>query len=63
MPNACPFNNIQFLQKIELGQQKSREFMDEIMATVISDLDKPLASNNILSILTYVLSSVIILFI
>ena len=42
LSNACPFKNKQFIQKIELGQQKSKEFMDEMMETVISDLNKPL---------------------
>ena len=41
LPNACPFNNKHFIQKIELGQHKSKEFMDEMMETVISDLNKP----------------------
>ena len=44
LSNACPFNNKQFIQKIELGEQKPKEFMDEIMETVISDLKKPLKS-------------------
>ena len=47
LSSACPFNNKQFIQKIELGQQKSKEFMDEMMETVISDLNKPLNSKNI----------------
>ena len=38
------------MQKIELGQQKPKEFMDEMMETVISDLNKPLKSNNISTI-------------
>ena len=46
LSNACPFKNKQFIQKIELGQQKSKEFMDEIMETVVSDLDQPLISKN-----------------
>ena len=37
MPNACPFNN----KQIELGQQKPKEFMDKMMETIISDLEKP----------------------
>ena len=44
LSKACPFNNKQFIKKIELGQQKPKEFMDEIMETVISDLKKPLKS-------------------
>ena len=40
--NACPFYNKKFIQKIELGQQKPKEFMDVMMDTVISDLIKPL---------------------
>ena len=50
MSNACPFNNKPFLKKIELGQQKPKEFMDKMMETVISDLNKPLKSNNNLNI-------------
>ena len=50
LSNSCPFNNKQFIQKIELGQQKPKEFMDEIMETVISDLNKPLKSNSLLRI-------------
>ena len=46
LSNTCPFNNKQFIQKIELGQQKPKEFMDEIMETVVSDLNKPLKSNH-----------------
>ena len=46
LSNACPFKNKQFIQKIELGQQKSKEFMDEIMETVVSELNKPLKSNH-----------------
>ena len=48
LSNACPFKNKQFIQKIELGQQKSKEFMDEIMETVVSELNKPLKSNHYL---------------
>ena len=40
--NSCPFNNKQLLLKIELGQMKPKEFMDEMMETVISDLSMPL---------------------
>ena len=47
LSKACPFNNKQFIQKIELGQQKPKEFMDEIMATVIIDLNKPLGLKSI----------------
>ena len=50
LSKACPFINKQFIQKIELGQQKPKEFMDEIMETVISDLNKPLKSNSLLRI-------------
>ena len=46
LSDDCPFNNKQFIQKIELGQQKPKEFMDEIMETVISDLNKPIISTN-----------------
>ena len=55
MPNACPFNNKQFLQKIELGQQKPKEFMDKMMETVISDLSdlKKPKSNHIFKIFQY----------
>ena len=42
----CPFNNKKFVQKIELGEHIPKEFMDEIMETVISDLNKPLQRNN-----------------
>ena len=42
LSNACPFSNKHFIKKIELGQQKQKEFMDEMMETVISDLKKPL---------------------
>ena len=42
LSNTCPFNNKQFIQKIEFGKQKSKEFMDEMMETVISDLKSPL---------------------
>ena len=49
LSKTCPFNNKQFIQKIELGQQMPKEFMDEIMETVVSDLNKP-KSNNPLSI-------------
>ena len=52
LSNTCPFNNKQFIQKIELGQQKPKEFMDEIMETVVSDLNKPLKSNNFKSFST-----------
>ena len=38
----CPFNNKQFIKKIKFGQQKHKEFMDEMMETVISDLKKPM---------------------
>ena len=48
--NACPFNNKQLLHKIELGQMEPKEFMDEMMETVISDLNKPLNSKNILKL-------------
>ena len=41
LSNACPFNNKQFIQKIQLGRQKPKEFMDEMMETVISDLKGP----------------------
>ena len=41
LSNACPFNSKQFIQKIEFGQQQPKEFMDEMMETVISDLIKP----------------------
>ena len=41
LSNACPFNNKKFIEKIELGNQKPKEFMDEILETVISDLNKP----------------------
>ena len=44
LSSVCPFNNKPFIQKIQLGQQKPKEFMDEIMETVISDLKKPLKS-------------------
>ena len=44
LSNACPFNHKQFIQKIEFGQQKSKEFMDEMMETVISDLNKPMGN-------------------
>ena len=55
LSNACPFNNKQFLQKIELGQQKPKEFMDKIMETVISDLSdlKKPKSNHIFKIFQY----------
>ena len=46
----CPFNNKQFIKRIKLGQQKPKEFMDEMMETVISDLNKPLNSKNILKL-------------
>ena len=46
LSKACPFNNKQFVQKIELGEQKPKEFMDEMMETVISDLNKPIISTN-----------------
>ena len=52
LSKACPFNNKKFIQKIELGQQKPKEFMDEIMETVILDLNKPLKSNKIMIIHT-----------
>ena len=45
LSKACPFNNQQFVQKIELGQQLPKEFMDEIMETVVSDLSKPKSNN------------------
>ena len=38
---ACPFNNKQLLHKIELGQMEPKEFMDEMMETVLSDLSMP----------------------
>ena len=47
LSKACPFNNKQFIQKIELGQQKPKEFTDEIMETIVSDMNKPLNSKNI----------------
>ena len=46
----CPFNKKQFIKRIKLGQQETKEFMDEMMETVISDLNKPLNSKNILKV-------------
>ena len=39
LSNTCPFLQKQLLKKIVLGQQEPKEFMDEIMETVILDLD------------------------
>ena len=55
LSKACPFNNKQFIHKIELGQQMPKEFMDEIMETVVSDLNKPLSSNDISNISTHII--------
>ena len=38
----CPFSNKQFIKRIKLGKQEHKEFMDEMMESVISDLSKPL---------------------
>ena len=48
LSKACPFNNKQFIEKIELGQQIPKEFVDEIMEIVVSDMNKP-KSNKCLS--------------
>ena len=61
LSKTCPFNNKQFIQKIELGQQMPKEFMDEIMETVVSDLKKPLKSNNIFCINDYHITQQIII--
>ena len=53
LSKACPFNNKQFVQKIELGQQKPKEFTDEIMETVVSDMNKPLKSNDMFLSIQY----------
>ena len=38
----CPFNEKTFVQSIQLGRQQiEREFLDEIMDTVISDMNMP----------------------
>ena len=38
----CPFNELTFVQKIQLGRQQiEREFLDEILDTVISDMNTP----------------------
>ena len=37
----CPFSNKEFIKRIKVGQQEPKEFMDEMMETVISDLNKP----------------------
>ena len=41
LSNACPFKSKQFVQRIELGQQAPKEFVDMMLETVISDLNKP----------------------
>ena len=40
----CPFKNKQFIKRIKLGQEEPKEFMDEMMQDVLSDLNKPLAT-------------------
>ena len=42
LSNDCPFGNKQFIKRIKLGQKEPKEFMDEMMDTVISDLREPL---------------------
>ena len=38
----CPFNEKTFVQRIQLGRQQiEREFLDEIMDAVISDMNTP----------------------
>ena len=39
LSNACPFLHKQFIKRIVLGQHEQKEFMDEMMETVILDLD------------------------
>ena len=44
----CPFNEQSFVQKIQLGRSTvEREFLDEIMETVISDMKAPLTPSRI----------------
>ena len=38
---ACPFEKKIFMQRIKLGEDASKEFMDEMMDTVISDINLP----------------------
>ena len=46
LSNNCPFSNKQFIKRIKLGQKEPKEFMDEMMDTVISDLKQPLENKN-----------------
>ena len=46
LSNDCPFNNKQFIQRIELGKQEPKEFVDEMLETVISDLNQPFKVEN-----------------
>ena len=40
------FNNKQFIRRIELGKQEPKEFVDEMLETVISDLNQPFKVEN-----------------
>ena len=44
LSTECPFSNKQFIKRIKLGQEEPKEFMDEMMQDVLSDLNKPLAT-------------------
>ena len=46
LSKKCPFNNKQLIKRIKFGEKEPKHFIDEIMETVISDLNKPLESEH-----------------